>query len=146
MGGYLAALLAQLNLEIIALYLMAPGFNFLDRWKKSISNSSSEPLSFPAYIEVFHYGVDKNVRLNTNIFKDAEIWDKNSFSRKIPTRIVHGLHDETVDIDVSRQFVKHQTWCSLEELDSDHTLISHIKWIVKDCQIFLENLNKQDFK
>jgi pimeloyl-ACP methyl ester carboxylesterase len=146
MGGYLAALLAQINIEVIGLYLMAPGFNFLDRWKKSLTNSSSKPFCFPEYIEIYHYGVDKNVRLNANIFKDAKKWEEESFSRKIPTRIVHGLHDDTVDIEVSRQFVKHQTWCRLEELDSDHSLMSHIKWIVKDCQIFLESIEYQKYR
>ncbi|MGV7220271.1 MAG: alpha/beta hydrolase [Nitrospinales bacterium] len=146
MGGYLAALLAQMNIEVIGLYLMAPGFNFLDRWKKSLANSSSEKFCFPKYIDVFHYGVDKNVRLNTNIFIDAEKWEDKSFSRKLPTRIVHGLHDDTVEIEVSRQYVKRQTWCSLKEIDSDHSLISHIKWIVKDCQEFLEKVKEEEFK
>ena len=146
MGGYLAALLGQINMKVVALYLMAPGFNFLGRWKKSLKNSSSEPFSFPEYIEVYHYGVDKNVRLNANIFEDAEVWEEKSFNRKIPTRIVHGLHDDTVDIGVSREYVKRQPWCSLEELDSDHSLISHIKWIVKDCQNFLEMINEGNFK
>ena len=144
MGGYLAAHLAQINLEVVALYLMAPGFNFLERWKKSLINSSSDLNDLPEYIEVFHYGVDKNVRLNTHIFKDAELWEQKKFSRKIPTRIVHGLHDDTVAIEVSREYARRQTWCNLEELDSDHSLISHIKWIVKDCQNFLENLKQEN--
>jgi pimeloyl-ACP methyl ester carboxylesterase len=143
MGGYLAAHLAQINLQVVALYLMAPGFNFLERWRKSLINSSSDLNDLPEYIEVFHYGVDKNVRLKTNIFKDAELWEEKSLSREIPTRIVHGLHDDTVCIEVSREFVKNHTWCSLEELDSDHSLISHVKWIVKDCQYFLEKINKK---
>jgi pimeloyl-ACP methyl ester carboxylesterase len=142
MGGYLAALLAQINSEIIALYLMAPGFDFLERWKKALIISSSDQKGLPEYIEVFHYGEDKIVRLNTEIFRDAEKWEKTSFSRKIPTRIVHGLHDDTVEIEVSRQYVRRQNWCNLEELDSDHSLISHIKWIVKDCQKFLDELNE----
>ena len=142
MGGYLAVLLAQLNIDVVALYLMAPGFNFLERWKKSLIINASEPYVFPEFIEVYHYAVNKNIRLNTTIFKDAEKWEKKSLSRKIPTRIVHGLHDDTVEIEVSREFIKRQTWCSLEELDSDHSLISHIDWIVDDCYKFLEKVNK----
>ena len=32
MGGYLATLVAQSRVEVKATYLMAPGFNFLERW------------------------------------------------------------------------------------------------------------------
>ena len=37
MGAYLAVLAAQNNLNIQALYLMAPGFNFLNRWMQKLS-------------------------------------------------------------------------------------------------------------
>ena len=33
MGGYLASLIAQTRESVQALFLMAPGFNFLNRWK-----------------------------------------------------------------------------------------------------------------
>ena len=36
MGGYLATLVAQRRVEIKATYLMAPGFNFLERWMRSL--------------------------------------------------------------------------------------------------------------
>ena len=76
--------------------------------------------------------------MSTGIFKDAEKWEGLSLDRQLPTRIAHGLHDETVDINVSREFVKDRPWRSLAELDSDHSLLSHIDWIVKDCLKFLK--------
>ena len=36
MGGYLAALLAQLCPPVEALYLMAPGFNLFQRWEERL--------------------------------------------------------------------------------------------------------------
>ena len=36
MGAYIAALLAETRKEIKALYLMAPGFNFLNRWMETM--------------------------------------------------------------------------------------------------------------
>ena len=36
MGGYLAALMAQMRNEVFAIYLMAPGFNFLKRWRTQL--------------------------------------------------------------------------------------------------------------
>jgi len=141
MGGYLAALLAQLNSNVAAMYLMAPGFIFLERWKKTLIEMHPEPGQIPEYIDVFHYGYNKNVPMSANIFRDAEKWEGMSLARKLPTRIIHGLHDDTVDIEVSREFLKDHAWCSMEELDSDHSLISHIDWIVGDCLRFLKEIS-----
>lgn len=141
MGGYLAALLAQSHASVTALYLMAPGFNFLERWRKTLLDLSPESSGLPEFIEVFHYGHNRNATISSGLFKDAERWERLSLTRELPTRIVHGLHDETVDISVSREFVKTRPWAVLAELDSDHSLASHIDWIVNDCLGFLEKVN-----
>lgn len=136
MGGYLSILLAQLRPEITALYLMAPGFNFLKRWSERLGYDSQNPEAIPALIPVFHYHYNEEKMLSQAIFRDAETWDKLSLQRKLSTRLVHGIHDDTVPIEQSRNFVKTHPWCRLKELDSDHSLISHIDWMVSDCLEF----------
>ena len=119
---------------------MAPGFNFLERWKKALFNIPPETFQLPEYIDVFHYGYNKYVAMSSRIFKDAEKWEELNLDRHVPTRIAHGLHDDAVDINVSREFAKSRPYCSLQELDSDHSLISHIDWIVDDCLRFFDYL------
>ena len=134
MGGYLACLTAQTRDRVKAIYLMAPGFNFLRRWKKKLEHSQvTGPL-----IPLFHYGYNKEVFINTNLFLDAETWQSFSLDKNIPTRIVHGLHDDTVDIQESREFVRTHPWCKLTELDSDHGLLSVIDWIIEDSIKFFK--------
>ena len=128
MGGYLASLIAQTRESVQALFLMAPGFNFLNRWRKKLDISKSKDELIP----VFHYRYNKEVRLNTYLFRDAETWESLPLDRKIPTFIVHGLHDETIDIEESRNFVRKKSFCSLKELDSDHGLLSCIDSIIED--------------
>ena len=137
MGGYLASLLSQNRESIKALYLMAPGFNFLNRWRKKLN--LEEKLYKTNLIPVFHYRYNKEVFLNTHLFKDAEIWESLPLERNIPTNIVHGLHDDTVNIQESRNFVSKYPWCQLRELDSDHGLLSLVDWIVEDCIRFFKN-------
>ena len=139
MGGYLAALLAQLNADVEALYLMAPGFNFLKRWRKLVQGHLKGSNAIPDLIPVFHYRYNKDMLLSTNIFRDAEKWDRLALDRKLPTRIVHGIHDDTVDISESRKFAESHPMCQLQELDSDHQLLSHIGWIVEDALNFFRN-------
>ena len=135
MGGYLASLIAQTRDSVKALYLMAPGFNFLNRWRETLNLSKSTQDLIP----VFHYRYNKKVLLNTYLFRDAETWESLPFKRKIPTLIVHGLHDTTVDILESRNFVNTHPGCELKELDSDHGLLSYMDWIVKDCLRFFQD-------
>lgn len=137
MGGYLAALTAQVHKEIAGMYLMCPGFNFLKRWRQRHSQElgGSEPPS--GLITVYHYRYNENMELDSGIFQDAERWETMSLDRSLPTRIVHGIKDDTVPIEESRRFVREHPWATLEELDSDHGLLSHIDWILNDCLEFL---------
>ena len=135
MGGYLASLIAQTRDSVKALYLMAPGFNFLNRWRETLNLSKTTQDLIP----VFHYRYNKEVLLNTYLFQDAETWESLPFERKVPTLIVHGLHDTTVNILESRNFVSNHPGCELKELDSDHGLLSCVDWIVEDCLRFFQN-------
>lgn len=137
MGGYLASLIAQTRESVQALFLMAPGFNFLNRWRKKLDISKTTDELIP----VFHYRYNKEVRLNTYLFRDAETWESLPLDRKIPTFIVHGLHDETIDIEESRNFVREKSFCSLKELDSDHGLLSCIDSIIEDSLGFFNQQN-----
>lgn len=137
MGGYVAALIAETRKEVEALYLMAPGFNFLNRWKKNMGWDKNSP---PDLIQVFHYRYNKEMTLKTDLFRDAINWDSLPMARDIPTRIVHGIHDETVAIQESRDYASSRPWCQLIELDSDHGLISCVDWMVEDCMKFFQRI------
>ncbi len=138
MGGYLAALVSQLREEVTGQFLMCPGFHFLKRWRQRHfeGTDASEPQH--GLITVYHYRYNKNMELDAGIFLDAERWDAMKLDRPIPTRMVHGVRDDTVPIEQSREFAQSRPWASLAELDSDHGLLSHIDWIINDCLNFFE--------
>ena len=146
MGAYISALIAETRKEIKALYLMAPGFNFLNRWMENMGWDKNSLFATPDFIQVYHYGYNREVSLNTNMFRDAVKWDSLLLTRNIPIRIVHGLHDETVSIQESRDFSDSRPWCQIKELDSDHGLLSCIDWIVADCMKFFRLNNVIDEK
>ena len=141
MGGYIAALSSETRKEIKALYLMAPGFNFINRWMETMGWNKNRLDSIQDLIQVYHYRYNAQVDLNTNLFRDAVSWDTFSLNCNIPTRIIHGLNDETVDIQESRDFASLHPKCQLKELNSDHSLLSCINWIVEDCMDFFQSIN-----
>jgi uncharacterized protein len=138
MGGYIAELVAETRKEIEALYLMAPGFNFLSRWMDNMGWGKNSFSSMPHLIQIFHYRYNKELTLNTNLFRDATSWDSVTLTRSIPIRIVHGVDDETVPIQESRDYASSRSECQLIELDSDHGLIPCVDWIVDDCMKFFQ--------
>jgi pimeloyl-ACP methyl ester carboxylesterase len=141
MGGYLAALAGQCRSDIKALYLMAPAFEFLRRWSVRIEEPSSSGKTIPSSILVYHYGCDKDIQFETKIFEDAKKWEQIRFARNLPTRIAHGVNDESVPIEVSQRFVETCPWVELEKLDTDHGLGSHVDWLTEDCLSFFRRLN-----
>ena len=140
MGGYLATLVAQRRVEVKATYLMAPGFNFLERWMRSLKLDFDDETCWDPKIQIFHYRYDETKYIRTDIFKDAKNWRSLGLKREVPSRIVHGTHDEVVPIDESKKFISRRPWCSLKELDSDHGLLSHLEWVVDDCMAFFKRL------
>ena len=138
MGGYLAAIAAQKRKNVKAIYLMAPGFNFMDRWMKKLGLDCEDETSWISMIPVFHYRYGVTKLISTRIFKDAKNWSNHKLDRKIPIRIVHGIQDEVVSVSESRKFVLDRPWSSLKELDTDHGLLSHVDWIVTDSINFFK--------
>ena len=139
MGGYLAAIAAQKRTNVKAIYLMAPGFNFMDRWMKKLGLDCEDETSWISMIPVFHYRYGVTKLISTRIFKDAKNWSNLKLDREIPVRIVHGVHDEVVSVNESRNFIVDRPWTSLKELDADHGLLSHVDWIVTDSIKFFKN-------
>ena len=135
MGGYLAALTAQIRPDVKGTYLMCPGFNFITRWRAALSEEIQKE-GGAGLIRVFNYRYNKIMELDLGIFEDAEKWEGIQYEKLVPTRIVHGNHDDTVDIDESRNFARKHPWVSLKEVDSDHGLLSHLDWIPDDCLDF----------
>lgn len=140
MGGYLAILAAQKRMDVRAVYLMAPGFDFLDRWMRKLNLDWDDESSWEINIPVFHYRHREMRQIHTHLFKDAREWSGLELNRELPIRIVHGIQDEAVSIDESRKFVNSHPGCFLQELDADHGLLSHIDWIINDCLSFFASL------
>lgn len=132
MGGYLAALTAQIRPEVKGAYLMCPGFNFMKRWRSALSGE----IQGAGLIRVFNYRYNRIMELDLGLFEDAKKWEWVVHERPVPTRIVHGIHDDIVDIGESRNFARKHPWTSMKEVDSDHGLLSHLDWIINDCLNF----------
>lgn len=132
MGGYLAGLYAAAHTEVSRLVLLAPAFGFAARWRDKV------PTPPPEYLEVFHYATDAMRRVHYGLIEDALRYaSMPDFNQ--PARIFHGIGDDVVPIEYSRDFCAGHPNARLTELDSDHELLDVLETIVRDAMPFLTN-------
>lgn len=154
MGGLLAALLAtstcgrneatsltkspQLSLPgIRAIILMAPGFGITKRWRELVGVEGMAAWQETGYRKYFHYAVDKNLDLHWGFIEDLK-QHPAEVQVDIPTLLLHGIHDETVPIEHSRQFAKQNSGAKLVELEDGHELGDSLEQIWSHTVTFLQ--------
>jgi len=140
MGGYLAARWAELRPERFAgLFLLCPGFDLTARWPLLLGDDAFRSWEADGSILVEH-GDGPPRRLH---------WDFVLDSRKhpeypevsCPTRIVHGIHDDVVPIEVSRRYAADHDNVRLVELDDDHRLMNSLDRIAEELRAFIREVS-----
>jgi uncharacterized protein len=137
LGGLTAAYLGEKYPQIQRLILLAPAFGFLSHWLPRLGrrDSALEPQDFlqlreatinqwqqEKYLLVYHHGAKKELPLHYNFVTDAQKYSPENLQRPISTLILHGVHDEVIPIEASRDFQRSHPQVKLVELDSDHAL------------------------
>jgi len=136
MGGYLAALYAARHPEITCLILLAPAFGFARLWPGWLGATAVDQWRRRGWMEVFHYAENRQCRLSYGLLEDAERYeDYPNFSQ--PAMIFHGVQDDVVPVECSRQFSAAHNNLSLEILNSGHELLDVLDEIGPKASRFL---------
>ena len=124
-GGLTCAWVAQQQLRVNNLVLLAPAFGFPHSWYSRLPPEQIEQWRESGYLEVYHYGEGQEIPLHYQFLQDADNYPLSKLKcsrRSLPTMIIHGIHDDVVPIQVSRDYANHHPEVKLIELDSDHGL------------------------
>lgn len=124
-GGLTACWIAeqpQVQGCIHRLVLLAPAFQFLRQWLPRLGAETVEQWRDTGWLSVYHYGKDQQLSLAYDFVADAQEYDEAQLQTPVPTLILHGRHDDVIDIQASRDHVASRPWVKLIELDSDHAL------------------------
>lgn len=123
LGGLVAAWLGQRNLNVERLVLLAPAFEFLSHWQQQIGIAKLEQWQRDGSIEVFHYVEDQPLPLSYQFWVDMSQYAETVLHQTAAaTLILHGIADEVIPIEVSRNYAAQSPDCTLIELPSDHGL------------------------
>ena len=137
-GGLTSAWVAQTNIQVKNLVLLAPAFGFPQSWYSRLQPEQIEQWRKSSYLSVYHYGENKQLPLHYEFLQDAENYPVAGLTRSLPTLIIHGIHDEVVPIQVSRDYAKQHSQVKLVELDSDHGLNDVKARIWQEIEQFLQ--------
>lgn len=121
-GGLTSAWLAQQHSQVKRVVLLAPAFEFLTHWRAKLTEEQMQRWEKEKYLSVYHYGQKRSLPLSYEFIRDAGHYLDHQLQRPVPTLILHGIHDEVIPVQASRDFAGTRPWVQLVELDSDHGL------------------------
>lgn len=135
-GGLTAAWIAEDVPQIDRLVLLAPAFGFLSHWLPKLGTETLDRWHQDGVLPVFHYGANQELPLRYDFLQDCQKYRDSELQRSVPTLILHGIHDETIPIQASRDFAILRPWVRLIELESNHSLGSAVSKIWQAIQQF----------
>ncbi len=120
-GGLTAAWVAQQQ-QVEKIILLAPAFGFPQSWYAKLKPEQIEQWRESDALPIYHYGEGKQISLHYQFLQDADNYPLSGLKRSLATSIIHGIHDDVVPIQVSRDYASQHSQVKLIELNSDHGL------------------------
>jgi hypothetical protein len=137
LGGLTMARAAERDARIDALVLLAPAFRLVERWRERMGADAWEAWAHRGTTPYDDFAGGPTLQVDFGFMVDAEVVDGELGTGhgsaeglgprwpdiRVPTVILHGVRDETVDVRLSRTFAKHRPNVRLIEVDDDHRLM-----------------------
>ena len=138
LGGYLAALYADQHPKAVdRVILIAPAFQFLERWKARLSAQEIAQWEQTGWAPVYHYGSKTEQHLGYQFLEDAEKYDAipDYHQRGL---ILHGTEDRVVPSQVSYDYALKHAHTRLALFKSGHELTDVLEDLWLETAAFLE--------
>jgi pimeloyl-ACP methyl ester carboxylesterase len=141
-GGLVATLVAQRQPKSIhSLLLLAPAFDPIRIWTSNIDIKQWKNIGF---INYFNSTTQCDEPIDYEFFHDLQSHSSYPIVTTCPITIIHGLHDDVVPIETSREYMRRLRLANkyptlMIEVDDDHHLrkektLNTIKKIILDNQ------------
>lgn len=140
LGGYVASRVAAEDARVCALVLLAPAFRLFERWRRRMGEGAFRAWEETGWLEVDDHAEKKRSRVDFGFVRDAESLDARDGGYpdvRVPTLIIHGTRDDTVDASVSRGFAAGKRHVRLIEVDDGHDLVASLPLILREADAHL---------
>jgi len=136
LGGLTAARLAERDARVTGLILFAPAFQLVERWRTALGDGFTA-WQRTGWREVLDYTTGTPARVDFGFVEDARAIDIGFPDVRVPTLIIHGIHDDVVPIDHSRRFADGKRHVRLVEVDDGHELVASLPRLLAEADAFL---------
>jgi pimeloyl-ACP methyl ester carboxylesterase len=155
LGALAVARAAERDPRILATVLLAPAFRVAERWRKRIGEEAWAAWQRNGTMEYPDHATSGTLQVDFGFMTDCAEVDGDAAPDdaraaegfgprwpdvKVPTVIVHGTRDETVDVKLSRTFAKGRPHVRLVEVDDDHQLLGSLPNILREIDRVLAEL------
>jgi uncharacterized protein len=137
LGGLTAARVAEADARVSALVLLAPAFRLAERWRARMTDAEWRAWANSGFLAIHDYAEDRPARVHFDFIRELDAADAGWPDVRVPTLIVHGTDDETVDPQLSRDFARGKSWVRLVEVDDGHELTQSLARIGDEAENFL---------
>jgi hypothetical protein len=142
LGGLTAARVAERDARITRLVLLAPAFQLAARWRARMGEAAWAAWTAPGgQLPIDDYAErGRRTTVHGAFARELEARDAADGGWpvvRVPTLILHGRADDTVDISVSREFARRTPTARLVELDDGHELTASVDRIFAESCAFL---------
>ncbi len=138
LGGYLSALSASHGETVRNLVLMAPAFDFVERYFHRLTPEQLNNWRTTGTLKLYHYHHKDTRLLSYQMVEDARKYQGIPLTADVPTLIIHGIHDTSVPFKVSVDYLKGHSKTELILLNSDHGLLDKLDDIWRYMKEFLD--------
>jgi uncharacterized protein len=139
LGGLTACRVAEAEPRVAALFLMAPAFRLAERWRSRLGEEAWARWRDTDKYEITDYATGQKTFVDHGFVQElAELESVGDGfpDVRVPTCIVHGVQDDTVDIELSRTWAKERRHVRLVEVDDGHELGASIPRILAEATAF----------
>jgi len=141
LGGLTAARVAERDARIERLVLLAPAFQLAARWRERMGDEAWARWTAPGgQLTIDDYAERRPTTVHGAFAREMAARDATDGGWpvvRVPTLILHGRGDDTVDIAVSREFARRTPGARLVELDDGHELTASVERIFDEACAFL---------
>jgi pimeloyl-ACP methyl ester carboxylesterase len=140
LGGLTACRVAEVDDRVRALVLMAPAFRLAEGWRARLGEKGWEAWRTSDWLEVHDYSTGRPARVDFGFVEEIATMDgvdRGLPDVRVPTLVVHGVHDETVPVERAREFARNRPCVQLVEVDDGHDLAASIPRILAETDAFL---------
>jgi pimeloyl-ACP methyl ester carboxylesterase len=133
LGALTALRVAEEDPRVCSVFCLAPAFRLADRWKSRLGDAGWERWRSEGSLEVDDYLTGGKSRVDFGFADELDRLDEGWPDVRVPVRIVHGLRDSVVPIELSRTWSAGKRHVKLVEVDDTHELVASIPLILQEA-------------